>query len=172
AGTGYSPAAPTSASATIADNDSTPTASVVNVTATDAVGSEPGTDTITFTVSRTGLVSGKITVNLGWTGTATFGKDYTVSVVGGTLNAKGTILTLDAEATSATILVIPLNDTRVEPVESVTLTVKSGTGYRVGTAATATATISDDDRATSTTTSTATATAPEPTALIPGHKTR
>ena len=92
AGTGYSPAAPGTASGTIADNDT----GVVSVAATDASGAEQAQDPIVFTVTRTVSTSAAITVNLAWSGSATITSDYTLTAVGGTLGAGGATLTLAA----------------------------------------------------------------------------
>ncbi len=145
-----------------------PSGTVVGVAATDAVGSEPGTDTITFAVSRTGDLSAAITVGLAWSGTASFGKDYKVSVIGGTLNKQGTAVTLAAGVASVTIVVTVLDDKFREPTESVLLAVLAGSAYTLGTAS-AGAEIRDDDggataSTTSTTTTTTTTTTPTTTA--------
>lgn len=146
-GVGYVLGNPTSVSGTIADNDTAPSTATVNLTATDAAGAEPGTNTIRFTLTRTGVLTSQISVGLGWSGTATYGKDYKVTVTGGVLNAKGTAVTLLASATTATITVTPLDDTRIEPAETVVLTLKAGTGYTLGADRAATGTIADDDGA-------------------------
>ncbi|MGB7963493.1 MAG: HYR domain-containing protein, partial [Propionicimonas sp.] len=172
AGSGYTLASPSSASGAIADNDEAPSSAVVNVATTDGQGSEPGTDTIAFTLTRTGVLSTKVVVNLGWSGLATFGKDYAITVVNGSLNAKGTAVTLAAGATTATIIVTPLNDTRLEPSESVVLTLKAGTGYTLGSTTSATGTIADNDGAapTSATTLSPTLTTPTSATSSPGRK--
>ena len=58
---------------------------VISVGATDASGNEYLRDPIVFTISRSGSTTGSITINLGWSGTAVFGTDYTVTATGGTL---------------------------------------------------------------------------------------
>jgi hypothetical protein len=141
-GAGYSVGSPSNATGAISDNDAPPT---VSVAATDANGSEQGPDPIVFTVTRGANVNGQIVVNLTWTGTATFGTDYTVSVSGGTLSANGLTLTLASGSTGATLTVTPVNDTTVEATETVVLTLTSGTGYLVGTPSSATGSITDND---------------------------
>jgi hypothetical protein len=54
-------------------------------------------------------------------------------------------LTLASGATSAVIPLTPVDNTSIEPSESVTLTLTSGTGYTVGTPSTATGTIADNN---------------------------
>src|SRR5262249_39362166 len=75
AGTGYTPVAPTSATGTIADND-TP---VISVNATDASGAEQGRDPIVFTVTRSGNTAVSTAATLAWSGAATLTTDYTVA---------------------------------------------------------------------------------------------
>ena len=144
-GSDYVLGTPSSATGTIVDDDMVATLPTISVTATDAAGSEPGSDTITFTVWRTGPAGSSLTVGLAWSGTATLGKDYTITVQGGSLNPKGNQLTLAAGATSATITVKPVDDKTVEPTEAVVLTVKNSSAYLVLPPPSATATIVDND---------------------------
>jgi len=140
AGTGYNVGAPSSANGLITDNDSVPV--VVTAGVTDASGAEQGSDPVTFTISRNSSLQ-SITVNLAWSGSATFGDDYTVS--GSGLSADGLTLTLAAGVTSATITVTPKDDTLIEPTEGVTLTATTGSGYTVGSPASASGSILDND---------------------------
>ncbi|MFL6035274.1 MAG: Calx-beta domain-containing protein, partial [Gaiellaceae bacterium] len=142
-GTGYTVGTPASASGTIADDDAAPS---VSVAATDASGSEQGSDSITFTLTRSANLNGPITVNLTWGGTATRNTDYTVTAgAGGTLNGTGTALTLAAGIATVTLTLTVVNDTTVEATETVTLALAAGTGYAVGTPASASASITDND---------------------------
>src|SRR5262249_19182306 len=122
-------------------NDGTP---AVSVAATDASGAEPN-DPIVFTFTRTVNLFTQITVNLTWSGTATFGSDYTLAASGGTLSANGQQLTLAVGATTATITLNPVDDLIFEGSETATVTIGTGTGYTVGTPASATGTIADND---------------------------
>jgi hypothetical protein len=141
-GTGYTVGTPAAATGTIADNDAPPS---VSIAATDASGAEAGLDPIVFTVNRSGNPNTQIVVNMAWSGVAAFGTDYTVSVTGGTLSADRLQLTLASGATSAIITLTPVDNTTIEPSESVTVTLTSGTGYTVGTPSAATGTIADND---------------------------
>ena len=125
-------------------NDDAPAGVAVSAAATDSSGSEQGPDPVVFTVSRTGSTGAALIVNIGWTGVAASG-DYTIAVAGGTLSADHTTLTIAAGATTATLTVTPVNDTALEPTESVTLTVLAGAGYTPGATASATGTIADND---------------------------
>jgi tartrate-resistant acid phosphatase type 5 len=108
----------------------------VSVAATDATAAEPGTDTGTLTVTRTGSTATALTVNLSVGGTATNGVDYT-TIPGA--------VTIPAGAASATVQVTPVDDTLVEGSETVTLTAAAGAGYNVVAPNSATVTILDND---------------------------
>jgi hypothetical protein len=128
---------------TITNDDAQP---VLTVTASDDAGAEAANDPITFLITRSANLTGAITVTLQWSGAALLGSDFTVSATGGTLT-NGTRLALADGVASATLTVRPINDTAIEPTESVILTVASGTGYTPGTPAQATGSITDNDGA-------------------------
>ena len=140
AGSGYTVGSPSVASGSIVDNDVN-----VSVVATDGSGAEQATDPIVFTVTRTGAIASGGTVNLVWGGSAAYGADYTVAADGATLAANGLTLTFAPGASSATVTATPVNDTAVEPTETVTLTVAAGSGYTVGSPASASGSIVDND---------------------------
>ncbi|MEK7412903.1 MAG: Calx-beta domain-containing protein, partial [Planctomycetota bacterium] len=135
AGTGYAVTSPSNASVTITDNEP-PT---VSIAATDTSASEPllTSGNGVFTITRTGPTSAPITVTYAITGTATMSSDYTSAPV-------GTTLTILAGSATATITVIPLQDTILEPDESVIVTIQPVAGYAMGAVA-ATVTILDDE---------------------------
>ncbi len=120
-------------------------APVIAVSVTDANGAEAGADPIVFTISRSVSLVDPVVVNLGWSGTAVYGTDYTVTVTGGTLSANGLTLTLAAGVATATVTVTPIDDTSLESAESVVLTLKTGTGYALGSPTSATGSIADND---------------------------
>ena len=133
--------------ATVTINDGTGAdsdATTVSITATDANGSEPGTDDGLFTVALAGgkvAPTGGITVSYTVSGSATAGTDYTALT--------GTV-TIPAGASSATIPVDVLNDNVVELAETVivTLTSTNHAGVTVASANNAgTVTISDGNGA-------------------------
>jgi hypothetical protein len=136
ASTDYDAGSPNSAVITIADNDQAPEKPVVSVTASDVLASEPGADTATFTVSRTGSSAAALTVRYALGGTAINGVDYQ--------SLSGSV-TIPAQASSANIVVRPIDDKLVEVAELVTLTLTPDTTYTVGPLATAVITIADDD---------------------------
>jgi uncharacterized protein (TIGR03437 family) len=124
---------PNTATVTVADNDTLPT---VSMTATDATASEPGTDTGTITVTRSGNTSAALTVNYSIGGTAVNGTDYETIPVS---------VTIPANAASTTIIIKPKDDTQIEGNETVVLTLANNSNYTIGSPNTATITISDND---------------------------
>ncbi len=138
AGTGYTVGTPSSATVTIADNDSGP-GITVSITATDASASETGPDPGTFVVSRTGGTSGDLVVSLSVTGSATAGTDYSG------LSGGSTTVTIPNGQGSTSITITPIDDTAVEGSETVVTQVVAGSGYTVGSPSSATVTIADND---------------------------
>ena len=133
AGTGYVVGSPNSATVTIADNDAL---AEVTIQAADALATEAPGDLAVFRLTRAGNTSGALVVNLSLTGSATNGADYEAVPVS---------IALPAGSIEATITITPIEDTAVEPDESVTVALLAGSGYAVGAAGSATATIADDD---------------------------
>jgi hypothetical protein len=108
----------------------------VIITATDASAGEPS-DNGLFTVTRTGSTSSSLTVYYSTTGsTATAGIDYST--------LSGYVI-IPAGQSSATIAVNVIDDTIVESLENVNLTINSNTNYNIGSPNTATITIIDND---------------------------
>ena len=107
--------------------------------ATYAVNETNGT--VTITVTRSGGSDGAVSVSYATSnGTATAGSDYTAT--SGTLN-------FAAGETSKSFTIPIINDTAVEGLETVSLTLSSPTGgATLGSQATATLTITSDDVAT------------------------
>jgi hypothetical protein len=130
ASTSYTVGSASSATVQISD-DEVPT---VTIAATDAVASEPGSDTATFTVTRSAATASALTVTYAVSGTATNGVDYT--------SLSGTAI-IPANATSTTVVVTPLGDQITEPDETVILTLSTSTAYNIGASSSATATIHD-----------------------------
>jgi hypothetical protein len=108
----------------------------VTVAATDASAAEPGTDTGTFTVTRTGTTGFALVVNFTVGGTATSASDFT---------ALGTSVTIPIGAASQTVTVTPIDDAAVESIETVTLTLSANAAYTVGTPSNASLNIVDND---------------------------
>ena len=125
---------PSRATITIKD-DETP---VVSVAATDPVAGESGTGEGTgeFTFTRVGSTKSEITVAFVLSGTAVEGQDF--APLGGTV-------VLPAGASSATLLVSPIDDSVWEEDKTLVLTLQTGAGYTVGSPDTATVVIKNDD---------------------------
>ncbi len=94
----------------------------VSVTASDATAAEPGTDTGTFTFTRTGSTALPMTVFFTIGGTAHAGMDYVAF-------QKGNSVTIPAGQASATVTVQPLSDVKAEVPETVILAVTPKTAY-------------------------------------------
>jgi hypothetical protein len=101
---------------------------------------ENGATNLTYTFTLSANAASNITVNYTATGTATNGTDYG-SITGSVVIASGT--------NTATVTVDPSGDASLEPDETVTLTITSGTGYDIGSPSSATGTITNDDTGTS-----------------------
>ena len=126
-----------SATVTIEDDDTTlPKVSLMATTDTTIENSgAPGV----FTINRTGSTAAALTVNYTISGTATAGSDYA------TLTG---VATISAGAASTTIAAATLDDTLVESLETVKLTLTANAAYVLNTSATvATINVIDDDTA-------------------------
>jgi Secretion system C-terminal sorting domain/Calx-beta domain len=112
----------------------------VGVTVSPSSVTENGATNLTYTFTLSANAASNITVNYTATGTATNGTDYG-SITGTAVILSGT--------NSITVIVNPSGDATLEPDETVTLTVASGTGYDIGSPSSATGTIKNDDTGTS-----------------------
>ena len=108
----------------------------VSVTASDANAAEPGTDTGTFTFTRSGDLSTALAATLTLSGTATSGVDY---------QNIATTFNFTAGQANATVTVTALDDATVETAETVTVTLEDGASYDLGAPSTAIVTIADND---------------------------
>jgi sugar lactone lactonase YvrE len=81
---------------------------------------ENGAADLTITLDK--VYSAPVTVNLGTSGDAIKGTDYTLSAES---------VTIPAGSTVATVQIIPINDNIVEPLESIIISVTSGTNVAV-----------------------------------------
>ena len=105
---------------------------------------EDGATNLTYTFTRTGSTTNAMTVNFNVGGTASFSSDYTQSGAASFTATNGTV-TFGAGSSTAVVTIDPSADTTVEPDETVSLTVTSGTGYTVGSPSSASGTITNDD---------------------------
>lgn len=123
------------ATVTIIDNDSSSGLATVSIVATDNTASEPGSDTGTFTISRTGDTSADLTVSFSVSGTAG-AADYT---------SIGTSATIPAGESETTVTITPVDDATAETNEMVTVTLTALDSYRVGILGHATVIIEDNE---------------------------
>ncbi|MEG4110181.1 Calx-beta domain-containing protein, partial [Microcoleus sp. S13_C5] len=133
--------------AQITDNDIT--YSVVGSTASVTEGNS-GTQTVSFTVTRSGETNQSSSIDFSFGGTATTGVDYNNPIVTGTgVTATGSTVSFAANATIATIAVAVVGDRITEPNETLALTLSNatapGTANIIGSPVTTT--IQDDDTA-------------------------
>ncbi len=131
-GTGYSIGNPSSATATIV-NDDYPSASIA---VSPANVYENGGTNLVYTVSLSQPSPSALSIGFSVGGTATSGSDYA---------AVNSPLVIAAGQTSGTITVSPTPDTTVEPDETVVISLNAGSGYTVGSPSSATGTILNDD---------------------------
>ena len=124
---------------TIVDNDLAPSPTVTVAATSGAEGGNP----VVFTLTRTGSTTGTLAVSVITGGTATAGDVGAPSIVGGTWS--GSVVTFNAGSSTVTITYAVVNDTAVEPTETLTMTLASGAGYTVGSPSSATANIVDND---------------------------
>ena len=144
-GTGYNVGAPSSATGTIVNDDTE-----VSVAVSPSSVLEDGATNMVYTFTRTGIISGALTVNFSASGTAIFappGGDYTQFGADTFTNGGPGTVTFLAGSSTATVTVDPFGDADLEPNETVILTVNAGAGYTVGSPNSATGTILNDDNA-------------------------
>lgn len=128
---------PSSATATINDNDVAPTCGGVSFTIASNGAVTEGTNS-GFTITKSGTTTNSCSVNYGTAnGTATAPGDYTT---------KSGTLTFTSAQTSQIVNVTTIDDSTVESAETLTMSLSSPTGgSSVGTPGSATATINDND---------------------------
>jgi hypothetical protein len=132
-GTGYVIGSPSSATATIL-NDDVPTASITMASSSVA---EDGATNLIYTVTLDKAALSAVSVAFSIGGTATSGTDYA---------AVSSPLVIAAGQTSGTITINPTADSTVEPDETVVISLAAGSGYSVGSSNSATGTILNDDQ--------------------------
>jgi hypothetical protein len=116
-----------------------PPPAVVTVTVADGSAAEAGLDPGTIRFTRTGGdLAAALTVAYTVGGTATPGADY---------QSLTRSVTFAAGATTATVVVRPLDDAAYEPVETVVVTAVAGTGYTLGSTVAGQVSITSNDPA-------------------------
>ncbi len=125
----YLVGSPTTATVTLTDDEP-----LLSITATDASADEAG-DPAAFTITRSGVISGSLSVNLTLGGTATSGTDYSAITVPVVMGPGIASVVLD---------VLPINDSIPESSETVTATLTAG-AYGISGLSSASITITDDE---------------------------
>ncbi len=97
-----------------------PTLPAVSITALDNGASEPGSDTATFRVTRSGVTNSPLTVNYMVGGSAVNGADY---------NSLSNFVVIPAGSSNGMIVLNPRDDTAAEGSEFVSLTLFETAGY-------------------------------------------
>src|SRR6185369_1918933 len=97
-----------------------PALPMVTIAGSPATVSEAGLTSAAFTVTRNGDTTDPLTLTYAVGGTATAGSDY-VALPG--------VITIAAGATTATIPVVPMDDTLVEPNETVVAAISMNSAY-------------------------------------------
>lgn len=92
---------------------------VVRIVSVDDSGHEAGTDTLTMRVERNVPTTNALTVNLGYTGTATRNSDY---------NSPASV-TIPAGSANTTFVITPINDFIVETTETIICTISTNAAY-------------------------------------------
>jgi hypothetical protein len=125
----YQIGSPSSATITLVDDEP-----LLSITATDATADEAG-DPAAFTITRSGITSGSLSVNVTFTGTATSGSDF---------SAISVPVVFAPGSASVVIDVIPVNDSIPEPSETLAATLTSG-AYGISGLSSASITLTDDE---------------------------
>ena len=118
---------------------------VITLTTADAEASETSPNGGSFTLTRTGSTASALTVTLSRSGTAADGADYT---------SIATTQTFAVGQSALSLAVSPVDDTAIEDVETVTLSLAAGAGYAVGSPSSGTVSITNNDFTPCTTTTT------------------
>ncbi|HEX5702970.1 MAG TPA: Calx-beta domain-containing protein [Pyrinomonadaceae bacterium] len=139
AGPGYNVGTPSSATGTINNDDTTN----VSVAVSPANTPEDGATNLVYTFTRNSTF-GSLTVNFSVAGTAALNTDYGQTGAASFTSSTGTVTFADGSSTAA-VTINPNTDAAVEPDETVSLTVTTGSGYNVGSPSAAEGTISNDD---------------------------
>ncbi|PPT95983.1 autotransporter outer membrane beta-barrel domain-containing protein [Xanthomonas arboricola pv. arracaciae] len=132
-GSGYGIGSPSSATATIV-NDDFPNASIAVAPSSVA---EDGAGNLIYTVTLDQAAPSAVSVAFSVGGTATSGTDYA---------AVSSPLVINAGQTTGTITINPTADSTIEPDETVVISLAAGSGYNVGSPNSATGTILNDDQ--------------------------
>jgi hypothetical protein len=122
----------------------TPSNPSINLSVSPRSVAEDGIQNLIYTFTRTGSTVNALTVNFTVGGTATYNTDYTQSGATSFTRTSGSIR-FSAGSNTANLTINPSSDTTIEADETVSLTLRTGTGYTVNTTSPVTGTITNDD---------------------------
>jgi hypothetical protein len=141
-GSGYTVGSPGSSEVTIKDDDT-----VVNLESTISTSNENSSAGLTYTVSRGAANPVRdVAVHFDITGAAGFLTDYIVA--GASFDQGSGTVIIPGGSLTATFSILPIDDTLVEGIEHLSVTLGSGSGYVLGQTKQANGTIIDNDTAT------------------------
>ena len=110
----------------------------ISIAVSPASVQEDGTNSLAYTFTRTGSSTNALTVNYTVGGTADE-DDH------GIIPGSSQTIAFAAGSSTVSVTLDPIDDTTVEPDETVVFNLVSGTGYTIGTPSAATGTIANDD---------------------------
>ncbi|MBE0636937.1 MAG: HYR domain-containing protein, partial [Bacteroidales bacterium] len=116
----------------------------VSVTVSPSSVMEDGATNMVYTFTLAETATSNVTVNFSVGGTAVFPGDYTQTGAATFGASTGTVV-IPNGASSVNVTINPVNDSDLEPHETVILTVNPGSGYIPGSPVSATGTITNDD---------------------------
>ncbi|MBK8020843.1 MAG: hypothetical protein IPK19_05295 [Chloroflexi bacterium] len=119
-------------------------ATVVSLSASDDTASEDGSDTGSYTLTRTGSTAGELTVVIDVTGSAAAG-DYGLTVAGTPVSGVPLNITFPANQTMLDIVLTGVDDLMPESSETVILTLQDGEKYNLMPQTAGTVTLIDDE---------------------------
>ncbi|MEM7105383.1 MAG: HYR domain-containing protein [Bacteroidota bacterium] len=125
-----------------------PTLPGVTVTVNPTAVLEDGAPNLVYTFTLDETATSDLLVNFAVSGSATFSIDYMASAsptTDFTYGSTSGTVTIANGTNSATVTLNPIADTDLEPDETITLMLTSGTGYSGGSPNSATGTITNDD---------------------------
>ena len=138
-GTNYGAGTPASRTVTILDDD-TPEVSVALAQSETRLLEGYSHSTLGFQFSRKGYLPTSVTVNIGYSGSATAGADYSGPAT----------VTFAANAVTTNVSLASIDDQSYEGNETAIVGVATGAGYNVGSPTNATGTVIEDDPTTGT----------------------
>ena len=86
----------------------------MTLTGVDSNAAEPGNDTASLRINRSGSTANPLTVALNLSGSANYNVDYTLTPVTSGANLSGTTLLIPAGAAAVDLTLTPLDDSLIE----------------------------------------------------------